>query len=82
MKLNKTYPENISVLSFDADSSGSLSMISNNSKKVSNCLPCGPKYWSCKSVISQYCDCIPRELCRDNVQHCVDWSDEYICPAN
>ncbi|XP_048395604.1 low-density lipoprotein receptor class A domain-containing protein 1-like isoform X1 [Stegostoma tigrinum] len=48
MKLNKTYPENISVLSFDADSSGSLSMISNNSKK--DC-------WDCSQSDASYCWC-------------------------
>ncbi|XP_060685543.1 low-density lipoprotein receptor class A domain-containing protein 1-like [Hemiscyllium ocellatum] len=55
---------------------------SDESGPLSNCLPCGPQYWSCKSVVSQYCNCIPRELCRDDVQHCVDWSDEYTCPVN
>ncbi|XP_072367423.1 low-density lipoprotein receptor class A domain-containing protein 1-like isoform X3 [Scyliorhinus torazame] len=49
---------------------------------MSDCPPCGPQYWNCESVVSQYCNCIPRQLCRDNIQHCVDWSDEYNCAAN
>ncbi|XP_062974334.1 low-density lipoprotein receptor class A domain-containing protein 1 [Elgaria multicarinata webbii] len=44
------------------------------------CPPCGPQWWSCTVVVFQmYCTCIPRQLCRDGIQHCSDWSDEYIC---
>ncbi|XP_072367422.1 low-density lipoprotein receptor class A domain-containing protein 1-like isoform X2 [Scyliorhinus torazame] len=55
---------------------------SDESGPLSDCPPCGPQYWNCESVVSQYCNCIPRQLCRDNIQHCVDWSDEYNCAAN
>ncbi|KAM9004437.1 low-density lipoprotein receptor class A domain-containing protein 1 [Sarcophilus harrisii] len=44
------------------------------------CPPCGPQWWSCSSTFYEYCGCIPRRLCRDHVQHCSDWSDEYLCP--
>ncbi|XP_034979971.2 low-density lipoprotein receptor class A domain-containing protein 1 [Zootoca vivipara] len=45
-----------------------------------SCPPCGPQWWGCTMVVFQmYCTCIPRHLCRDGVQHCSDWSDEYIC---
>ncbi|XP_020843481.1 low-density lipoprotein receptor class A domain-containing protein 1 [Phascolarctos cinereus] len=47
---------------------------------LARCPPCGPQWWSCPSTLYQYCGCVPRHLCRDRVQHCSDWSDEYICP--
>ncbi|XP_010370713.1 low-density lipoprotein receptor class A domain-containing protein 1 isoform X2 [Rhinopithecus roxellana] len=48
---------------------------------VTVCPPCGPGWWHCPSTFFKYCDCIPRRLCRDHVQHCSDWSDEYACPG-
>ncbi|KAG8518945.1 Low-density lipoprotein receptor class A domain-containing protein 1, partial [Galemys pyrenaicus] len=48
---------------------------------VTACPPCGPGWWRCPSIIFKYCDCIPRGLCGDRVQHCSDWSDEYSCPG-
>ncbi|KAI2517224.1 low density lipoprotein receptor class A domain containing 1 [Homo sapiens] len=48
---------------------------------VTVCPPCGPGWWRCPSTFFKYCDCIPRHLCRDHVQHCSDWSDEYACPG-
>ncbi|XP_039742818.1 low-density lipoprotein receptor class A domain-containing protein 1 isoform X5 [Pteropus medius] len=45
------------------------------------CPPCGPGWWRCPSTVFKYCGCIPRSLCRDHVQHCSDWSDEYSCPG-
>ncbi|XP_057567508.1 low-density lipoprotein receptor class A domain-containing protein 1 isoform X11 [Hippopotamus amphibius kiboko] len=47
---------------------------------VTMCPPCGPGWWHCPSTVFKYCSCIPRSLCRDQVQHCFDWSDEYSCP--
>ncbi|XP_077189793.1 low-density lipoprotein receptor class A domain-containing protein 1 isoform X1 [Paroedura picta] len=45
-----------------------------------NCPPCGPQWWRCTMVVFHaYCACIPRSFCRDGVQHCSDWSDEYVC---
>ncbi|XP_007432786.1 low-density lipoprotein receptor class A domain-containing protein 1 [Python bivittatus] len=45
-----------------------------------SCPPCGSKSWSCTMVVfHDYCTCIPRSLCRDGIQHCSDWSDEYLC---
>ncbi|CAI5777118.1 low-density lipoprotein receptor class A domain-containing protein 1 isoform X2 [Podarcis lilfordi] len=45
-----------------------------------SCPPCGPQWWGCTMVVfHMYCSCIPRRLCRDGIQHCSDWSDEYIC---
>ncbi|KAL7985056.1 hypothetical protein Chor_003626 [Crotalus horridus] len=45
-----------------------------------NCPPCGSQFWSCTLVVFyEYCTCIPRSLCRDGIQHCFDWSDEYLC---
>ncbi|XP_042317616.1 low-density lipoprotein receptor class A domain-containing protein 1 [Sceloporus undulatus] len=45
-----------------------------------SCPPCGSQWWSCTMVVFHiYCTCIPRSLCRDGIQHCFDWSDEYIC---
>ncbi|XP_009906372.2 low-density lipoprotein receptor class A domain-containing protein 1 [Dryobates pubescens] len=43
------------------------------------CPPCRSQWWSCSSVFYEYCSCIPRRLCRDGVQHCLGWSDEYLC---
>ncbi|XP_069718341.1 low-density lipoprotein receptor class A domain-containing protein 1 [Phaenicophaeus curvirostris] len=43
------------------------------------CPPCGLEWWSCSPVLYEYCSCIPRRLCRDGIQHCLSWSDEYIC---
>ncbi|XP_045439788.1 low-density lipoprotein receptor class A domain-containing protein 1 [Pipistrellus kuhlii] len=48
---------------------------------VTTCPPCGPGWWRCAPVVFRYCDCIPRSLCRDRVQHCSDWSDEHLCPG-
>ncbi|XP_004448912.1 low-density lipoprotein receptor class A domain-containing protein 1 isoform X3 [Dasypus novemcinctus] len=48
---------------------------------VAECPPCGTGWWRCPSTFFRYCDCIPRSLCRDHVQHCSDWSDEYSCPG-
>uniref|UniRef100_A0A2K6ABT7 Low density lipoprotein receptor class A domain containing 1 n=1 Tax=Mandrillus leucophaeus TaxID=9568 RepID=A0A2K6ABT7_MANLE len=48
---------------------------------VTVCPPCGPGWWHCPSTFFKYCDCIPRRLCRDHIQHCSDWSDEYACPG-
>ncbi|KAK7798627.1 hypothetical protein U0070_002718, partial [Myodes glareolus] len=46
---------------------------------VTACPPCGPGWWRCTPIVFKYCSCIPRVLCRDHVQHCSDWSDEYAC---
>ncbi|KFV07401.1 Low-density lipoprotein receptor class A domain-containing protein 1, partial [Tauraco erythrolophus] len=43
------------------------------------CPPCGSEWWSCSPVLYEYCSCVPRTLCRDGIQHCLSWSDEYIC---
>ncbi|XP_005233025.3 low-density lipoprotein receptor class A domain-containing protein 1 [Falco peregrinus] len=43
------------------------------------CPPCGSEWWNCSPVLYEYCSCIPRRLCRDSIQHCLSWSDEYIC---
>ncbi|KAM7100043.1 low-density lipoprotein receptor class A domain-containing protein 1 isoform 6-T6 [Molossus nigricans] len=48
---------------------------------VTACPPCGPGWWRCPPTVFKYCDCIPRSLCRDLVQHCSDWSDENACPG-
>nr|XP_025862694.1 low-density lipoprotein receptor class A domain-containing protein 1 isoform X2 [Vulpes vulpes] len=48
---------------------------------VTVCPACGPGWWRCPSTVFPYCGCIPRILCRDRVQHCSDWSDEYSCPG-
>uniref|UniRef100_A0A8C8VQH9 Low density lipoprotein receptor class A domain containing 1 n=1 Tax=Pelusios castaneus TaxID=367368 RepID=A0A8C8VQH9_9SAUR len=48
-------------------------------KGTCNCPPCGTQRWSCTPVFYEYCTCIPRSLCRDGIQHCSDWSDEYAC---
>ncbi|XP_026521699.1 low-density lipoprotein receptor class A domain-containing protein 1 isoform X1 [Notechis scutatus] len=45
-----------------------------------SCPPCGSQSWSCTLVVfHEYCTCIPRSFCRDGIQHCFDWSDEYLC---
>ncbi|XP_039770574.1 low-density lipoprotein receptor class A domain-containing protein 1 [Ornithorhynchus anatinus] len=44
-----------------------------------DCPPCGPQGWPCPSTFYQFCGCVPRHLCRDQVQHCSDWSDEFVC---
>ncbi|XP_030630572.1 low-density lipoprotein receptor class A domain-containing protein 1-like [Chanos chanos] len=44
-----------------------------------SCPPCGPEWWTCTPVEFMYCNCVPRQLCRDGRQQCYDWSDEYIC---
>ncbi|XP_074859346.1 low-density lipoprotein receptor class A domain-containing protein 1 [Carettochelys insculpta] len=46
---------------------------------LANCPPCRTQWWSCTPVFYEYCTCIPRTLCRDRIQHCSDWSDEYVC---
>ncbi|XP_069498259.1 low-density lipoprotein receptor class A domain-containing protein 1 isoform X2 [Ambystoma mexicanum] len=46
---------------------------------LANCPPCGPQWWSCTSIVFEYCSCIPRSLCGDGIQHCSDWSDQYVC---
>ncbi|XP_051653504.1 low-density lipoprotein receptor class A domain-containing protein 1 [Manacus candei] len=46
---------------------------------VASCPPCGWEWWSCIPVRYEYCSCIPRRLCRDGVQDCLGWSDEYVC---
>ncbi|XP_004699461.1 low-density lipoprotein receptor class A domain-containing protein 1 isoform X3 [Echinops telfairi] len=48
---------------------------------VTVCPSCGPGWWRCTPTVFKYCDCIPRTLCRDRVQHCSDWSDEFSCPG-
>ncbi|XP_059709762.1 low-density lipoprotein receptor class A domain-containing protein 1 isoform X4 [Haemorhous mexicanus] len=45
------------------------------------CPPCGQEWWSCSPVHFEFCSCIPRRLCRDGIQHCRGWSDEFLCPA-
>ncbi|XP_032152805.1 low-density lipoprotein receptor class A domain-containing protein 1 isoform X3 [Sapajus apella] len=54
---------------------------SDEESPVTVCPPCGPGWWRCPSTVFIYCGCIPRRLCRDRVQHCSDWSDEYACPG-
>eukprot|EP00062_Callorhinchus_milii_P022656 gi/632980662/ref/XP_007907159.1/ PREDICTED: low-density lipoprotein receptor class A domain-containing protein 1 [Callorhinchus milii] len=54
---------------------------SDESFPLSECGGCGPQQWSCQSVFYQFCGCVPRALCQDGIQHCTDWSDEYICQA-
>ncbi|NWZ84855.1 LRAD1 protein, partial [Poecile atricapillus] len=43
------------------------------------CPPCGQEWWSCSPVHYEFCSCIPRRLCRDGIQHCLGWSDEFVC---
>ncbi|XP_057222959.1 low-density lipoprotein receptor class A domain-containing protein 1 [Malurus melanocephalus] len=43
------------------------------------CPPCGWQWWSCSPVHYEFCSCVPRRLCRDGVQHCLGWSDEFLC---
>ncbi|XP_043941418.1 low-density lipoprotein receptor class A domain-containing protein 1 [Protopterus annectens] len=52
---------------------------SDESGQGANCPACGSQWWTCVSVFYQYCNCIPRSLCRDGIQHCSDWSDEFTC---
>ncbi|NWU14774.1 LRAD1 protein, partial [Cephalopterus ornatus] len=52
---------------------------SDESGSLASCPPCGWDWWSCIPVHYEYCSCIPRRLCRDGIQHCLGWSDEYIC---
>ncbi|XP_023405156.2 low-density lipoprotein receptor class A domain-containing protein 1 [Loxodonta africana] len=49
--------------------------------QVTLCPSCGPGWWRCTPTVFRYCECIPRSLCQDHVQHCSDWSDEYSCPG-
>lgn len=48
---------------------------------VAACPPCGQEWWSCSPVHYEFCSCIPRRLCRDGIQHCLGWSDEFLCTA-
>ncbi|XP_071973385.1 low-density lipoprotein receptor class A domain-containing protein 1-like isoform X1 [Engystomops pustulosus] len=41
------------------------------------CPPCPG--WRCNTVFFADCDCIPKTRCNDNIQDCIDWSDETIC---
>ncbi|KAG7488788.1 hypothetical protein MATL_G00038490 [Megalops atlanticus] len=43
------------------------------------CPPCEPEWWPCTPVLYNYCSCIPRYLCQNSQQDCLDWSDEYTC---
>ncbi|XP_027604481.2 low-density lipoprotein receptor class A domain-containing protein 1 [Pipra filicauda] len=52
---------------------------SDESGSLASCPPCGWEWWSCIPVRYEYCSCIPRRLCRDGVQDCLGWSDEYVC---
>ncbi|XP_035188993.1 low-density lipoprotein receptor class A domain-containing protein 1 [Oxyura jamaicensis] len=52
---------------------------SDETGSLAACPPCGSAWWSCSPVLYEYCACVPRSLCRDSVQHCVSWSDEYLC---
>ncbi|XP_073511137.1 low-density lipoprotein receptor class A domain-containing protein 1-like isoform X1 [Phyllobates terribilis] len=44
---------------------------------AARCPPCPG--WRCNTVFFTDCDCIPKTRCHDNVQDCVDWSDEISC---
>uniref|UniRef100_A0A8C0UHL6 Low density lipoprotein receptor class A domain containing 1 n=1 Tax=Cyanistes caeruleus TaxID=156563 RepID=A0A8C0UHL6_CYACU len=52
---------------------------------MNDCGDCSDETWSCKSVCCpvhyEFCSCIPRRLCRDGIQHCLGWSDEFVCTA-
>uniref|UniRef100_A0A2K5S1F0 Low density lipoprotein receptor class A domain containing 1 n=1 Tax=Cebus imitator TaxID=2715852 RepID=A0A2K5S1F0_CEBIM len=63
------------------DGTNSCGDCSDEVSPVTVCPPCGPGWWRCPSTVFIYCGCIPRHLCRDRVQHCSDWSDEYTCPG-
>uniref|UniRef100_A0A8C6ZU67 Low density lipoprotein receptor class A domain containing 1 n=1 Tax=Nothoprocta perdicaria TaxID=30464 RepID=A0A8C6ZU67_NOTPE len=52
---------------------------SDEMESLAACPPCGSEWWSCTPVLYEYCTCIPKRLCRDSIQHCASWSDEYIC---
>ncbi|XP_075040130.1 low-density lipoprotein receptor class A domain-containing protein 1 [Mixophyes fleayi] len=53
---------------------------SDESQTLASCSICGSQsWWSCTPVIYQYCNCVPRSLCQNGVQDCVNWSDEYTC---
>ncbi|XP_062437573.1 low-density lipoprotein receptor class A domain-containing protein 1 [Rhea pennata] len=52
---------------------------SDEMESLAACPACGPEWWSCTPVLYEYCTCIPKRLCRDSIQHCASWSDEYIC---
>ncbi|KAM6199429.1 low-density lipoprotein receptor class A domain-containing protein 1 [Sarcoramphus papa] len=52
---------------------------SDETGSLAACPPCGSEWWSCSPVLYEYCSCVPRRLCRDGIQHCLSWSDEYIC---
>ncbi|KAL9846205.1 low-density lipoprotein receptor class A domain-containing protein 1 isoform 2-T3 [Geothlypis trichas] len=54
---------------------------SDESWSLATCPPCGQEWWSCSPVHFEFCSCIPRRLCRDGIQHCLGWSDEFLCPA-
>ncbi|XP_040263810.1 low-density lipoprotein receptor class A domain-containing protein 1 isoform X1 [Bufo bufo] len=53
---------------------------SDESQALASCSSCPSNWWPCTPVLYQYCNCIPTSLCRNGVQDCVSWSDEYICP--
>ncbi|XP_069835617.1 low-density lipoprotein receptor class A domain-containing protein 1 [Dendropsophus ebraccatus] len=53
---------------------------SDESESLASCSICGTSsWWTCTPVLYQYCYCIPTSLCRNGVQNCVNWSDEYQC---
>ncbi|NWR82666.1 LRAD1 protein, partial [Furnarius figulus] len=52
---------------------------SDEAGSLASCPPCGWEWWSCIPVHYEYCSCIPRRLCQDGIQHCLSWSDEYVC---
>ncbi|NXV13400.1 LRAD1 protein, partial [Cepphus grylle] len=52
---------------------------SDETGSLAACPPCGSEWWNCSPVLYEYCSCVPRRLCRDGIQHCHSWSDEYIC---
>ncbi|XP_066450856.1 low-density lipoprotein receptor class A domain-containing protein 1 [Eleutherodactylus coqui] len=53
---------------------------SDETQLLASCPPCPDNWWPCTPVLYQYCNCIPKSLCRNGVQDCVNWSDEYVCP--
>ncbi|XP_013814072.2 low-density lipoprotein receptor class A domain-containing protein 1 [Apteryx mantelli] len=52
---------------------------SDEMESLAACPPCGSEWWRCTPVLYEYCTCIPKRLCRDSIQDCASWSDEYIC---
>ncbi|CAH2311197.1 low-density lipo receptor class A domain-containing 1 [Pelobates cultripes] len=52
---------------------------SDESMTFASCPSCGSDWWTCTPVLYQYCNCIPRSLCKNGVQDCTNWSDEYVC---